>query len=364
MGVKKGFVNSKRYGAKVKLYYPADYAKSKEIIYYVTFKADGKKQLKPVGKKSNGWNEKRAFNQRAKLIDKFKFGTGVNSDLVTVGELAVEYFEWTEIHNRSWKKTEQKYNKHISYLNDVIVMSLKDLDITKLQKKLKDKNVVDSYNNDVVGILTAIVNFGVRKGIIEYNPFRDLKKMKIDNTRTRYLSNDEIDRLLEYLKDNELLKRFVLLAIHTGARAGSILNMKKSDIDFENRIIEIRDFKRGKSYSNPINRELYNALIDIDDGYIVGGVKIGYHTLYKNLKKVLDTLFNVGLGAKDKNRVRIHTLRHTYASHLALSGEKTHEIQDRMNHADIKMTLRYMHLSPDTGREAVEKLYKRPVSSE
>ena len=45
MGVKKGFYNSKKYDAKVKLYYPADHAKTKEIIYYVTFKkTDGKKK--------------------------------------------------------------------------------------------------------------------------------------------------------------------------------------------------------------------------------------------------------------------------------------------------------------------------------
>jgi len=360
MGVKKGFVNSKKYGAKVKLYYPADYVESKEVIYYVTYKIDGKKQLKPVGKKSNGWSEKRAFQQRSKLVDKAKFGTGVNADLVTVGELAAEYFEWAEIHNRSWKKTEQKYNKHIAYLNDVVVMSLKDLDVTKLQKKLKDKKVADSYNNDVVGILTAVVNFGVKKGIIEYSPFKDLKKMKVDNTRTRFLSNEEIDKLLDAVKENEPLKRFVLLAINTGARAGSILNMKKSDIDFENMRIEIRDIKRGSSYSNPINQELYDELVDIDDGYIVGGdVKIGYHAFYNVFKKVLDTLFNVGLGARDKNRVRTHSLRHTYASHLAMKNTPLDKMQKLMNHADIKMTLRYAHLMPDAGEEFVKKLYKK-----
>jgi len=360
MGVKKGFVNSKKYEAKVKLYYPADYADTKDIIYYVTYKTSGgKKELVPVGRKSNGWNEKRAFNQRAKLIDKDKFGSGVHNDSVTVGELAAEYFEWAEVHNRSWRKTQQKYNKHISYLDNVVVMSLKDLDVTKLQKKLKDKKVADSYNNDIVGILTAVVNFGVKKGIIEYSPFKDLKKMKVDNSRKRWLKKDEIEKLLEVVKDNEYFRRFVLIGIHTGARASSILSIKKSDIDFDNMRIEIRNQKGSSSYTNPISKEFCDAMIDIDDGYIVGGnSKIRYNTFYNTFSKVLNSLFNSCLDKSSKKRVKMHTLRHTYASHLALKNTPLDKIKKLMDHKDINITLRYAHLMPDAGEEFVKKLYK------
>jgi len=356
MGVKKGFVNSKKYGAKVKLYYPADHKSSKEIIYYVTYKkADGKKEVTPVGKKSNGWNEKRAFNQRAKLIDKDKFGTGVHNESVTVGDLAVEYFEWAEIHNRSWLKTFQKYNKHLSYLDDRVVVSLKDLDITRLQKKLKDKKMADSYNNDIVGILTAIVNFGVKKGFLDFSPFKDLRKMKIDNSRKRFLNQDEINRLYKAVENNKYLYNFVVLALGIGARAGSILKIKKSDIDFKNMNISIEDVKRGSHYTNPINQLIYDTFIDFEEESLVGGVS--YHTFYHVFKKVLDELFNKKLKPKDENRVRMHTLRHTYASHLALNNTPLDKMQKLLNHADINMTLRYAHLMPDAGEEFVKKLY-------
>lgn len=352
MGVKKGFVNSKKYGAKVKLYY----GENREIIYYVTFKVGGKKFLKPIGKKSNGWTEKKAFEQRAKLIDKAKFGTGVHSDAVTVGELAVEYFEWAEIHNRSWKKTEQKYNKHLSYLDKRVVMSLEDRDITKLQKALKDKKLADSYNNDIVGILTAVVNFGVKKGIIEYSPFKDLRKMKVDNTRTRFLSKEEIEKLYKAVEGNQYFYNFVVLALGVGARASSILKMKKSDIDFENMNILIEDIKRGSYYTNPINQKIYDTFIDWEEESLTCGAS--YHTFYNSFKKVLDATFNQNLKPKDKRRVRMHTLRHTYASHLALNNTPLDKMQKLMNHADIKMTLRYAHLMPDAGEEFVKKLYK------
>ena len=64
----------------------------------------------------------------------------------------------------------------------------------------------------------------------------------------------------------------------------------------------------------------------------------------------LSKYFNVGLANDDrKNRVVTHTLRHTFASHLAIKGTPIYTIQKLMNHKDIKMTLRYAKLSPDSG---------------
>lgn len=75
------------------------------------------------------------------------------------------------------------------------------------------------------------------------------------------------------------------------------------------------------------------------------------------MAKILNDLFNKGLDENDrKNRVIFHTLRHTFASHLAINGTPIFTIQKLMNHKDIKMTLRYAKLSPDSGREAIEKL--------
>ena len=76
------------------------------------------------------------------------------------------------------------------------------------------------------------------------------------------------------------------------------------------------------------------------------------------LRKILNELFNKGLDEDDrKNRVVIHTLRHTFASHLAIKGVPILTIQKLMNHKDIKMTLRYAKLAPDSGKEAIQNLY-------
>ncbi|WP_330848527.1 tyrosine-type recombinase/integrase [Aliarcobacter butzleri] len=59
---------------------------------------------------------------------------------------------------------------------------------------------------------------------------------------------------------------------------------------------------------------------------------------------------------KQNDKIVFHSLRHTFASHLAINGTPIFTIQKLMNHKDIRMTLRYAKLSPDSRREAVINL--------
>jgi len=88
-------------------------------------------------------------------------------------------------------------------------------------------------------------------------------------------------------------------------------------------------------------------------------VKFPTRTIRRKLKNIFDKLFNKGLDSKDsKNRVVTHTLRHTFASHLAINGTPIFTIQKLMNHNDINMTLRYAKLAHDSGKDFVNELYK------
>ena len=96
------------------------------------------------------------------------------------------------------------------------------------------------------------------------------------------------------------------------------------------------------------------------NGHLVSkdGTATKYQRIYLKLTKIFNQ-FNDGLTKDDRvNRVVIHTLRHTFASHLAITGVSIQEIQKLMNHKDIKQTLKYAKLMPDSGRGFVENLYK------
>ena len=350
MGVKKQepkLKNSKRYGAKIKLYHTKD----KDIVFYATYKVKGSKVVKKLGKKSDGWSEKRAIDIRAKLIDKIRFGNSVHNSTITVGDLAVEYFEYSDIHRRNHQKVFQTWNKYISPVFDKrVVSSLKDRDIIKFQKALIVQKLADGTINKIVSYLTTVINFGLKKGLIEYFPFRNIEKIKIDNSRKRFLDNLEINKLYEALDNEPLLYRFVLIALNTGARASAIIMMKKSDFDFIHNKVKIFDMKRNMYYTNPLNSILKKEIEKVEDEILF---PLNYEQIRVKIKPYYDNLFN----NSGREKITNHSLRHTYASHLALKNTPLDKMQKLLNHADIKMTLRYAHLMPDAGEEFVQKLY-------
>ncbi len=76
------------------------------------------------------------------------------------------------------------------------------------------------------------------------------------------------------------------------------------------------------------------------------------------MRPIYTELFNYDLEMDDyKNRVVNHTLRHTFASHLAINGISLFEIQKLLNHKYINMTMRYMKLCEENKVSAVEKIY-------
>ncbi len=77
----------------------------------------------------------------------------------------------------------------------------------------------------------------------------------------------------------------------------------------------------------------------------------------KMLQPILNKLFNDGLDKADaKRRTVIHTLRHTFASQLAIAGTPIFTIQKLLNHKEIEQTMRYAKLMDDQGAEDVNKL--------
>ena len=149
--------------------------------------------------------------------------------------------------------------------------------------------------------------------------------------------------------------------VTTGGRLATVLNISKMDIDLTNQIITLKDFKNNSTYktflTDDVSKLLNNYCKNLNQQDKL--FKDTPTTIQRQMLKILHRLFNVGIDKEDrKNLVVLHTLRHTFASHLAIKGIPIFTIQKLMNHRDIKMTLRYAKLAPDSGREAVKDLYK------
>jgi integrase len=191
-------------------------------------------------------------------------------------------------------------------------------------------------------------------GYVKTNPAKGIKRLKEPPGRLRYLKPEEIKRLLEAC--NGYLRAIVITALNTGMRKAEILNLRWSDVDLKNRKITIVNTKNNESRVIPINQTLYQELLRLfeksqgeyvfanRDGRPFGDIKRGFSSALKKAK------------IED---FRFHDLRHTFGSYLVMEGVNLKTVQQVMGHKDIRLTLRYSHLSPEYVQEAVERLDNR-----
>jgi integrase len=153
----------------------------------------------------------------------------------------------------------------------------------------------------------------------------------------------------------------VELSLSTGARLNTVMAIRKKDINLSTRVINLHNFKSKNDYKGFITDALLEPLrahlkeLKEPNDLIL---QTPSRSIERPLQRILNSLFNQGLDPKDaKNRVVVHTLRHTFASHLAIRGEPIYTIMKLLDHKDIKDTLRYAKLAPDNGLNAVKGLW-------
>lgn len=347
-------------------------------VYCIQYKdIDDKWKIKTIGKYSDGIREAYCNKKRMEIMNKVILGEQpdiikkrVKKEIVTLHQIFELYNTQKRTENKSLKKVGQMYMVYIYKRfgnKDINIITTED--IVKFKQDLLDKKLAGSTINGNITFIGTLFNLAIEDKLYDKsNPVKSkkLKAIKLDNARDRYLTTKEVQKLFDAVKQNANLSMFVNLSLTTGGRLETILNIQKKDINLDNGTIILKDLKTNKTYSGFISKELMEILKNIQDdlkpnSYIVGGelTKFATRTLQRHLKYILDDLFNEGLDARDaKNRTVIHTLRHTFASHLAINGVPIFTIQKLMNHSDIKMTMRYAKLSPDSGKNAIDDLYR------
>lgn len=194
------------------------------------------------------------------------------------------------------------------------------------------------------------------------HPVKGIARYK-ETGRRRYLSSDEIARLGAALKKAEdcqlgrAITRHAIVAIRllllTGARRGEILSLKWQEVNLERGCLELGDSKTGRRevYLSPAARELLANLPRVDGNpHVIIGAKPGSHMV--NLKDSWAAIRKEA-GLED---VRIHDLRHTFASLGVRSGMSLLLIGKLLGHTSQQTTQRYAHLNDDPLRAAAEAI--------
>ncbi|MDR1614955.1 MAG: tyrosine-type recombinase/integrase, partial [Campylobacteraceae bacterium] len=337
---------------------------SGDLTYYIRYKQGRINKTVKIGKKSEGINIAFCHQQRNDIINKAKFGEAApiikhkNKSGIAFDDLIDKYIQ---SKNNSKKQTNAyKAIKNIfgdSHLDEITAET-----VDKFKSKLIGNNKAPKTVNSYLQRINSLFDFAIDRELFKgLNPCKKIGKLKTDNTRVKFLYTDEITKLKEALKDKPMLLLFVELSLSTGARLLTITSITKKDINLIARTIQLQNHKSKNSYTGfisdsllPLLEQRYKELKSPND------LLLDTHgrSIQKQLQPRLNKLFNEGLDTRDaKNRVVIHTLRHTFASHLAIKGIPIFTIMKLLDHKDIKDTLRYAKLAPDNGLEAVKELW-------
>jgi integrase len=358
------YTKSKKYTG---VYY--EVLSNRDKSYYITYKHENKKHWVFMGKSSEGINENFAHTQRNLIINGLRFGSNLPPLLekkinkptaLTLDDIAAVYFRDKAITNKSNKRNHSRYTKNIAEnLGGKEIARIKAEDIQEYQRVSLIAKKAPYTVNWEIGLIKAIFNHAIKKGIYSgLNPAK-VESIKVDNTRERYLTKNEVITLLERIAADRELKLFVLFSLSTGGRLNTILNIKRQDLDLLNDTISLKDIKNNNSYRGFINPQLKAAILEHGINKMPANdtiIKTPERTLQRRLQAILDDLFNVGVIDR-KNKVVIHSLRHTFASNLAINGVSLYLIQKLLNHKDIQSTARYSKLSPENGKMEINSLW-------
>lgn len=207
--------------------------------------------------------------------------------------------------------------------------------------------------NYCVSALSSMWGWASKRGLIKLdNPCLGLQRYP-ENKRKRYLSASEIKLLANAFTKEEQNNPFAVAAIKilimTGARLGEILSAKWDWIDGD--ILKLPDSKTGAkdiTLPSPVLNILASLPRLEGNPYIIVGKRNGQHMV--NLRKPwMRIVKSAGI-----EHVRLHDLRHSFASFAVSSGASLNLIGEQLGHRSLATTQRYAHLARDPVRQATE----------
>lgn len=178
------------------------------------------------------------------------------------------------------------------------------------------------------------------------NPVAGIGKPKEPKGRERFLSREEVNRLLKSCRASTSphLYTAVVLALSTGMRRGEIVTLRWSMIDWHNGFIRLTQTKNNSSRSVPLTGPI-KALLAQKYAARSPGMDWVFPPSSGNQPWDLKKPWSTALKKAGITDFRFHDLRHTAASHLAMNGATTVQLSEILGHKTLAMVKRYSHLT-------------------
>jgi integrase len=342
-----------------------EYKGKPDIAFDISYKKDSRKIWEKVGWKAEGYSAKLASEVRAERLRMIRHGQELPREKAKVprfSEMWKSYFEWAkENKTRAGKDDSYLYGKHLQEpLGKKRLSEVTSFELERLKSRLSKKDLSPASVKHCLVLVREIFNKAIHWGKYKgENPIKGVKLPSLSNRRERFLSHEEADLLLNELKAvSPSVHDQALLSLHCGLRAGEIFNLRGQDLDFENSLIRIMDPKNKASrtaYMTQAVKEMFKPRLPKNLNELIFEDRWRGEPI-KHISKTFDRAVEKLRLNKDvedpRQRVVFHTLRHTFASWLAIQGTPILTIKELLGHKSLAMTERYAHLSPDVKKDA------------
>jgi integrase len=320
--------------------------------WYIDYRFKGKRLREKVGPSKKQAHQ--ALAARKGEIAQGRFNLERVEKTPLLDEFIAEYLEYSRAHKKSSRRDSISTAHLSAFFKEHGIERLGDITPWHMEKyKLARKERVSNRTVDIeLACLSHMFTMALKWGMVRTNPMKDVSTFGAKKNRIRFLEAHEIDRLLDSC--DELLKPIVTTALQSGMRMQELLGLRWEDVDLANRVITLNETKSGKAQHVLVNSVLKELLCEHKASergdYVFGGEEgLSDQRVRRMFQRVVKRA-----GIRD---FRFHDLRHTFASHLVMSGWDIITVKELMRHSNITMTMKYAHLSRDHKRRAIESIY-------
>jgi len=266
------------------------------------------------------------------------------------------YLPFAKSTKRSWQTDETIFRVHIlPHIGGLPMDEISGPAIAKILHAMRQKGYASGTTNRVLILLRYIFNLARKWQVprLNANPTDGLKT-EPEVHRERFLTHDETQRLLAALSVdiNQTVAKAILLLLLTGARRNEITHAKWEYLDWRNRTLLVPKSKTGRPRLIALNSAAIELLSrhsrDSNSEYIFpspvnGRPPASLHFPWQRIRARAQLC-----------DVRLHDLRHSFASLLVNNGVSLYVVQNLLGHNNAKATQRYAHLANNTLTQAVE----------
>ncbi len=266
------------------------------------------------------------------------------------------YLPHIRFRKRSWQVDERIARQHLSpAFGHREFTRIKRDEVEARLQTLSVQGLAPTTCNRILAVFKSICSLAALHGLLPpgRSPCAGVTAFKIHVQRERYLTPNQARRLMRELERSGRAEAAVIrLLLLTGARKSEILKARWEDVRLEHRMLTVPLSKSGRPRHIPLSAEAMSVIRAIPripgspwlfPGHSPGKPLSDIYLFWRELRQKL------GLAG-----VRIHDLRHTFASLLVNAGHSLYEVQKLLGHSDPRTTMRYAHLGQESLVAAAE----------